>query len=116
AGDRRDAAQPDDAGPLSERAGPARRGDCVAGHGHEGASSGSDVPTTALPLPSVASERRRGAMDDPVPSITAARAASSSASPVVGGHIGLKLYHCCGAAAIVDWRESAIAWVARATS
>ena len=30
--------------------------------------------------------------------------------------MGLKLYHCCGAAAIVDSRASAIACVARATS
>ena len=35
---------------------------------------------------------------------------SSAAS---AGHIGLKLYHCSGAAAIVAASASAIAWVAR---
>ena len=34
----------------------------------------------------------------------------------VGGHIGLKLYHCSGAAASVAWSASATCCVARATS
>ena len=49
-------------------------------------------------------------------SIRGARAASSAASSSVGGHIGLKLYHCSGAAPIVASSASAISWVARAMS
>ena len=49
-------------------------------------------------------------------SIRSARRSSSAASASVGGHIGLKLYHCSGAAAIVASSADATAWVARAMS
>ena len=48
--------------------------------------------------------------------ISAARRSRSAASSGVAGQIGLKLYHCSGAAAIVAARASAIAWVARCSS
>ena len=46
----------------------------------------------------------------------AARASSSAASAGSDGQIGLKLYHCSGAAAIVRSSASAIRWVARCRS
>ena len=48
--------------------------------------------------------------------IKVARRSRSAASSAVAGQIGLKLYHCSGAAATVDARASAIAWVARWSS
>ena len=48
--------------------------------------------------------------------MSAARRSRSAASSAVAGQIGLKLYHCSGAAPMVASSASAIAWVARWSS
>ena len=60
--------------------------------------------------------RGPGHRRDPPDAISAARASSAAVSAAVSGHIGLKLYHWSGAAAITRSSASAISWVARRIS
>ena len=88
-------------------------------------------PSRATPRPTVAASRAaspvRSPPDRPRPAasprpgpgsgcpacIASARRSRSAASTSLAGHIGLKLYHWCGAAAIATASSSAMPWVTR---